>query len=318
MDIEDQIKKLKESGISRTKAALALGVSKDKLDDMLELLELDWKPRIRGGSYVIDGVTDTLHNHAKALGVPPTTLRQRLNEGRDPVKPVLVPQITCEEVEQFALLRRDGVTVSKAAEIVGKAASNLHNAARKLIPDYEAISSSNDPISCEEAERFAQLRKNGVSGVKAAELIGRPRHNLRRAARKFIPDYEEKPSTIIPISYEEAERFTQLRKTGMSSEKAAELVGRTRKSLGEAVRKFFPDCEGMPSLIVPISQEEAEHFIQLRKKGISTVKAAELLGRSRKSLGDAARKFFAEYEEVVERPSAHGPEQETEYSSNAA
>lgn len=318
MDIEDQIKKLKESGISRTRAALAIGVSRDRLDDMLEALELDWKPRIRGGTYVIDGVTDTLHSHAKALGVPPTTLRQRLNEGRDPVKPVLVTEITCEEAERFAQLRKEGVTVSKAAEIVGKAASNLRNAAKKLIPDYEAIAPSNDLISREEAERFAQLRKNGVSGVKAAELIGRPRHNLRRAARKFVPDYEEQPSSIIPISYEEAERFTQLRRTGVSSEKAAELVGRTRKSLGEAVRKFFPDGEEAPSLVAPISQAEAERFIELRKTGLSTVKAAQLMGRSRKSLGDAARKFFPNFQEIAERSQAHRAIEDSAFSSNAA
>jgi lambda repressor-like predicted transcriptional regulator len=318
MDIEDQIKKLKESGVSRTKAALALGVSKDKLDDMLEVLELDWKPRIRGGTYVIDGVTDTLHSHAKALGVPPTTLRQRLIKGHDPVKPALVTQITGEDAQRFAQLRKEGVTASKAAEIVGKPEDNLRNAARKLIPDYATIAPASDPIVREEAERFAQLRKNGMSGVKAAELLGRPRHNLRRAARKFIADYEETPSSILPISPEEAERYVQLRKAGMSSEKAAESVGRARKSLGEAVRKFFPDCEEPPSLVIPVSRDEAERFLQLRNTGMTTVKAAELMGRSRRSLGDAARKFFPDCQEAVERPSAHRCAQDTEYSSNAA
>lgn len=318
MDIEDQIKKLKESGISRTRAALAIGVSRDRLDDMLEVLELDWKPRIRGGTYVIDGVTDTLQSHAKALGVPPTTLRQRLTEGRDLVKPILVADITSEEAVRFAQLRKEGVTVSKAAEIVGRAASNLRNAAKKLIPDYQAIASSNDPISREEAERFAQLRKNGVSGVKAAQLIGRPRHNLRRAARRFVPDYEEQPSSITPISHEEAARFIELRKTGMSSEKAAESVGRSRKSLSEAVRKFFPDCEDVPSLMVLVSKEEAERFIELRKTGMTTVKAAELMGRSRRSLSDAARKFFPHDQQAAERSETHKSLGQTEYGSNAA
>ena len=83
MAIEDDIKQLQSSGISRSKAALALGVTREKLDLILEAMNLEWKAGVRGGRHVIDGVQDTLQGHSARLGISVGKLRWRLNNQRD-------------------------------------------------------------------------------------------------------------------------------------------------------------------------------------------------------------------------------------------
>lgn len=142
MDLEEELKQLRESGISRAKAAKAIGVTPERLKDYLEILDLDWQPRVGMGTVVINGVKDSLHNHAKALGVAPTTLRQRLDRKQDPTQRVQAMPITSEEAHHFAQLRRGGATGVEAARVIGRPAQNLRRAARKLVQDYTAFEAS--------------------------------------------------------------------------------------------------------------------------------------------------------------------------------
>jgi lambda repressor-like predicted transcriptional regulator len=157
MNIEDDIARLRASGISRTKAAQALGLQKWQLDAMLEVLEIEWKPRIRGGTYVIDGVTDTLDGHAQALGVAPTTLRQRLQAGNDLTAPPANTPVSSEEAHAFAELRKAGVAAWDAAKQIGRPYNTLKNAAKKYVKDYDNIIATAPRIrrSPEEIEQAA-------------------------------------------------------------------------------------------------------------------------------------------------------------------
>ena len=139
MDIEEDLARLRESGISRTQAAKALGIEKWRLDAMIENLEIDWKPRIRGGTYVIDGVTKTLQEHSDALGVPPTTLRQRMKAGNDLTAPAANTPVGRDEAIAFADLRKAGVPAWDAAKQIGRPYNTLKNAAKKYVPDYDQI-----------------------------------------------------------------------------------------------------------------------------------------------------------------------------------
>ena len=157
MDIEKDIERLRNSGISRTKAAEALGINKYKLDCMLEAMAVEWKPRIRGGIYEVDGEKKTLHEHAEQLGVPPSTLRQRLLSGKDPQAPAPNIPVSLEEAQAFTDLRKQGVAAWDAAKQVGRPYNTLKTAAKKMIPEYEAIAANAPRIrrSPEEIENAA-------------------------------------------------------------------------------------------------------------------------------------------------------------------
>ncbi|MBD8088523.1 hypothetical protein IFT48_00765 [Pseudomonas fluorescens] len=141
MNIEDDLKRLKESGISRTKAALALGMDKSKLDTIIEVLDMDW-PKQVGGTYEINGLRRTLAAHAQALGLPPTTLRQRVKKGTDVTAPLRIAPVTREEAHAFAELRKAGVPAWEAAREMGRPYNTLKNAAKKFVPDYDQISAN--------------------------------------------------------------------------------------------------------------------------------------------------------------------------------
>jgi len=140
MNILEDLQRLKDSGISRTKAAEALGMPRFKLEEILEVVGIDW-PKQVGGTVEIDGVVKTLHAHAEALGVPPTTLRQRLKAGSDLTGPSKIVPVTSEEAHAFAELRKDGVPAWEAARQMGRPYNTLKNAAKKFVPDYEQITS---------------------------------------------------------------------------------------------------------------------------------------------------------------------------------
>lgn len=138
MNIEEDLKRLKDSGISRTKAAEALGITRFKLEAILELFGIVW-PKQVGGTVEIDGVVRTLDAHATKLGVPATTLRQRLKAGNELIGPSKIVPVTAEEANAFAELRKAGVPAWEAAQQMGRPYNTLKNAAKKYVPDYEQI-----------------------------------------------------------------------------------------------------------------------------------------------------------------------------------
>ncbi len=137
MDITTQIKELHSQGISRRRASQYLGIDKEKLDLMLEYLNIDWKPGIRGGTYDVDGKIDTLENHSQRLGITVSALRYRLEKGKDLQGPGLAKQVTVEEAQQFYDLRKKGVTAKDAAAQVGRPYNTLKNAAKRYFSDYD-------------------------------------------------------------------------------------------------------------------------------------------------------------------------------------
>lgn len=141
MDILEDIKRLKESGISRTKAAEALGMPRFKLEEILEVVGIDW-PKQGGPTYDIDGVTRTIQAHANTLGVPASTIRQRLKDGRDPTAPSAIVPVTLDEANAYAELRKAGVPAWEAAKQMGRPYNTLKNAAKKFVPGYEQITAT--------------------------------------------------------------------------------------------------------------------------------------------------------------------------------
>jgi hypothetical protein len=137
MDIEDDIARLRESGISRTKAAQALGIEKWRLDALIDALKIEWKPNLRGGSFEINGVVKTLASHSETLGLTPSGLRHRLEKGIDLTAPPAYTQVTPEEAAAFVDLRISGVAAWDAAQQLGRPYPTLNKAAKRFVPGYE-------------------------------------------------------------------------------------------------------------------------------------------------------------------------------------
>lgn len=132
---EQQVRTLHLSGISKTKAAQILGAHKYHLEKYLKVINLDWKPRVRGGSYVIDGVKDTLARHANRLGVTVAAIRWRLERNQPLDAPPVIDPVIEAEAKAFTELRQEGVPAMKAAKIVGRPYESLKNAAKRFCPD---------------------------------------------------------------------------------------------------------------------------------------------------------------------------------------
>lgn len=160
MDIESQIRTLHASGISRAKAALTIGIPRWRLDLFISAMNLDWKLRIRGGSCVIDGITDTLLGHSERLGVSVGKIRWRLQNDKPLEAPTTITLVTPEEAQQYTELRKQGVAAWEAAKVVGRPYNTLRLAAKKFCPEYLEVAKAAPRIrrSPEEIEA-AELKK---------------------------------------------------------------------------------------------------------------------------------------------------------------
>lgn len=142
MSLEQEIRDLHASGISKTKAAQQLGLTVHKLNAWLEAegWTLKWKRTPTGGKHTIDGVTDTLAGHAARYGITVGTLRGRLSRKQDLITtPSKAAVATPEEARRFTDLRRQGIQAWAAAEMVGRPYNTLKNAAKKFCPDYLTV-----------------------------------------------------------------------------------------------------------------------------------------------------------------------------------
>lgn len=138
MDLDQRIIQLIESGISRPSAAKELGMSKYQLQIMLDTMGVKWPKVNRPGSYVIDGVRDTLAGHAVRYDTTVNVIRYRVKNNQDMGPPKMNP-VSENEVLEFVSLRKDNVPAWEAAELVGRPYNTLKNAAKKLFPEYEQI-----------------------------------------------------------------------------------------------------------------------------------------------------------------------------------
>lgn len=136
---EQQVRALHSTGISRTKAAEILGTHKYHLEKYLKVINLAWKPRVRGGSYIIDGVKDTLARHAQRLGVTVATIRWRLERQQPLTAPAAARPVSQVEAITFTALRKVGAPAWQAAVIVGRPYRTMNLAARRLCPNYQTI-----------------------------------------------------------------------------------------------------------------------------------------------------------------------------------
>jgi hypothetical protein len=125
------------------------------------------------------------------------------------------------------------------------------------------------------------------------------------------------------VTREEALLFVELREAGTQASAAAKQVGRPYNSLKEAATRFFPGnravtprrsrqqvAEGLSLAPAPsdqrVTKEEAQLYVTLRKSGMPAWAAASQVGKTYKSLRDAAAKFCPEYKSTRVRRS---PEQ---------
>lgn len=132
---EQQVRALHLTGISKTKASEILGIHKYHLEKYLKVIGLEWKSRVRGGSYVIDGIKDTLAGHSERLGVTIATIRWRLERNLPMDAPPAIDMVIEAEAQAFTELRKEGVPALQAAKIVGRPYESLKNAAKRFCPD---------------------------------------------------------------------------------------------------------------------------------------------------------------------------------------
>lgn len=207
MGVEQQIRDLHAGGTSKIDTAKRIGVTLPRLEWMLATMKFEWKKQSRGGSYVIDNIRDTLHGHAKRLGVSVATIRWRLNRNQELTAPPAYSLVTRAEAQLFVELREAGTQASAAAKQVGRPYNTLKEAVARFFPDNKVVtprrsrqqviaglslapSPSDQRATREEAKLYVKLRKSGMPAWAAASKVGKTYPSLRYAAAKFFPEYK--------------------------------------------------------------------------------------------------------------------------------
>lgn len=300
MAIEDDIKQLQSSGISRSKAALALGITREKLDLILDVMNLEWKAGVRGGRHVIDGVQDTLQGHSERLGISVGKLRWRLNNQRNVTAPVASKTVSREEATLFLELRKSGTPAWQAAESVGRPYNTLKNACKRLFPDYEKVveaaprirrasTKSSDPLEVPETLEadIRKLHEEGISRAKASEKLGISYNRLTLILGAIDLEWKTniRGGTIIDGIQDSLEGHSE--RLGVSVGKIRSRMKRQRPINGPAFYK-------------PVTMAEATIFMEHRRAGVPAWEAAERVGRLYDVLKHACKRMLPDYEKVVE------------------
>lgn len=131
MSLDDRIRELHASGVSRTRAAELIGVTRPRLDWMIEALGLHWPKKLREGQIIIDGIKDTWVGHSKRTGVSVSSLRWKYRKS----KGMAVAPISDDELARFVEMRKAMPAVA-AAEILGRSYNQLHANAKERVPGY--------------------------------------------------------------------------------------------------------------------------------------------------------------------------------------
>lgn len=193
MGIEEQLIQLKESKTSRAQAAKLLNVTREKFDDILAVVGLDWDKGLQTENHacVVDGVRDTYEAHAERLGISVGMLRWRMDRNQDLSEPSKIVPVTEEEALLFVQYRRAGETAQKAAALVGRPYNTLKNAAKKYCPDYDDVVLKSVKVTKEDVIKFIGYRREGMSAREAADEVGRPYNTLKNVVKKFCPNFAE-------------------------------------------------------------------------------------------------------------------------------
>lgn len=298
VSIEAEIRALHGSGISRAKAARILKISKERLELYIEAIGLDWQKRIRGGSYVIDGVTDTLDGHSKRLGVSVGAIRWRLQRQQPIASPAANTPVTHSEAKLYADLRQAGVPAWEAAAKVGRPYATLNNACKRLFPDYEKIVSEAprvrrseekqpQPIPANLEAKVRVLSATGISKAKASVELGISRERLATILEETGLEWKTptREGSLV-IDGIKGSLTSHSERLGIS-------VGKLRSRLKKQKPLVGPD------VYKPIDLAEAKRFLEHRKNGLPAWKAAEQVGRPYGSLKDACKRMLPDYEDVV-------------------
>lgn len=300
VSIELEIRALHESGISRAKAARTLMISKERMDLYIDAIGLDWKKRVRGGSYVIDGVTDTLNGHSVRLGISVGKLRWRLKHSQPIEAQPTYTTVSRDEAQNYADLRKSGMPAWEAAEKIGRPYNTLNNACKRFFPDYELIIS--------EAPR---VRRSIGTNTKTLQIPRDLEVNVRRLCASGIS--KTRAATMLVINRERLNVIIKALDLEWKPQvrAGAHVIDGIKDSLqGHSVRlgisvgmirsrlKKQQPLAG-PAVYKPIDLAEARRFVEHRKNGLPAWKAAEEVGRPYGSLKDACKRLIPDYEEVV-------------------
>lgn len=161
MDFEARVRELHQSETySLSKAAQLLGVSRFHLKDIINAMGLVWPKVSRGGKHTVNGITDTLENHAKRHNTTVAGIRWSLQRGL-PIGPKRFKPVTANEALNFIIFQQEGNNVKVSAEKVGRPTSTLRRAVKKYFPDgvfqinerTMAISAANESESSQTKRR---------------------------------------------------------------------------------------------------------------------------------------------------------------------
>lgn len=135
MSFEVKLLEMHASGkVSLTQAAKNLGICRFKLRSILDSMNLVWPQAPRSGKHTINGITDTLENHAKRHKTTVASLRWSLSRGL-PIRAPSFNPIEEEEMLAFLLLQESGMTVKKSAETVGRPRASIQRAIKQTFPE---------------------------------------------------------------------------------------------------------------------------------------------------------------------------------------
>lgn len=320
VSIEFKIRALHESGISRAKAARNLKISKERLDLYITALELDWKKRVRGGSHVIDGVTDTLVGHCERLGISIGKLRWRLKMDKPIDAPPAYHLVSMAEAQSYANLRREGMPAWEAAKKVGRPYNTLNNACKRLIAGYDEIvnvaprirrahglSTQTHSMPCDLVASIGKLSASGISKNRAASILKITPEKLGKMIMRL--DLEWKPPVKTGSQVIDGIRD--------SLQGHSQRLGITVGQLRSRLKRQQPLIG--PPAVKPIDMAEARRFLEHRKNGLPAWKAAEQVGRPYGSLKDACKRLLPDYDEVVmSAPRIRRSPEELEAAQKAA
>lgn len=205
--------------------------------------------------------------------------------------------------EEIVLLSTSGVSQKRAAEKLGITLS-------KLITFIDVMG-----LEWKRGVRETSGGKHVIDGIKGtleshAVRLGVSVGSLRwRLSKRNSHEGKVKAE---PITQEEAQRFTDLRKSGETASKAAEIVGRPYPNLKNAAIRLCPEYADVVaasskkqkkeenldlqtkrkvSRKCSVDQETAIRFVSMRDEGIGAKAAAEELGYPCSTLLYAAKKY---------------------------
>lgn len=133
--MEKKARELLGRNIARNVAAELMGMGHERFEALLDQWGIQWPKQAQAQRIILNGKQATFAEHAKNLGIPVETLRDRWKHKRKLDEPRR-KHITPEDVEKFAQLRYSGKSGVVAAEEVGFHYNRLHKMAKVICTGY--------------------------------------------------------------------------------------------------------------------------------------------------------------------------------------